>query len=216
LAELDPREGLSVNIQHGLSAWLRWFTGCRFAASFAADAKRVDVAVVWSIKPELDDLLIKAGEREDAVMLAFPAIDHESAIVPFLDTLRELPSRRWSWKAVPRDGGTVSINVEWRTMANDVSNVMGMAPLFTMPSTRRTPYLCLALWPGRKRFKKPGSLSFNDMPSHLDLDAHKDMLDGTKADVAKYYRGRPVEYVTFIVPKSVVPADRVETSVAPG
>ena len=210
----DALQDLSVTIQHGLSAWLRWFTGCRFAASFAADTKRVNVFGMWQLRPRLDDVLMEAGETENAVVVAFPAIDHEAALVRLLDELRALSSGRWSWSARKRDDATVSINVEWKTAAGDVSNVMGMAPIFTMPGTRRTPYACLALWPGRKRFKKPGALSFNDMPSRLDESAHKEMIEATKKDVAKFYGGRPVEYVTFIVPKHVVPEDRLEKASA--
>ena len=54
------------------------------------------------------------------------------------------------------------------------SVAMGLAPLLSMPVTRRAPFPAIALWPGkpRKKSKKGESVSFGDIPSPFEGTEH--------------------------------------------
>jgi hypothetical protein len=92
-----------------------------------------------------------------AAAQGFPAI----AVLPELRT-EDLVARqlvvlsrgaRWRVRRVPTprelDTDDVFVGLEWNTGRDGVwSSPMGLAPLGTMPPTRRAPYPCIAAWTG--------------------------------------------------------------------
>lgn len=51
---------------------------------------------------------------------------------------------------------------------------MGLAPLLSMPATRRAPHVALAVWPGKAMSSLEPDVAFKDIPSPFPSeDAHR-------------------------------------------
>ncbi|MCX4246567.1 hypothetical protein [Paraliomyxa miuraensis] len=79
------------------------------------------------------------------------------------------------------------VGLEWRTKAGLRSQVMGFAPLGSMPVSRRSPYVALSAWPGGhdNEFFDRGhaqSVSFADAPTGLrSREQHDDLWRKSEA-----------------------------------
>ena len=205
----DARERRDARLRVSLSAWLRTFTGCGFASSFAqatGDLRRLIIAAVdpWQdVGADLDTALAALGKEEKAALIVFPSIDREQDLLPLFDRLAK--TGRWKWKLLREDGETLPVQITWRTDWGCESMVMGFAPFLSMPETRRAPYVCLALWPGqRTKTKEEGIVSFKDMPSRLAPEQHKKLIESTLEGVDDILgEERSKEYVAFILPRRV-------------
>lgn len=205
----DARERRDARLRVSLSAWLRSFTGCGFASSFAqatGDLRRLIIAAVepWQdVGADLDTALVALGKEEKAGLIVFPSLDREQDMLPLFDRLTK--TGRWRWKLLREDGDELPVQITWRTDEGRESMVMGFAPFLSMPETRRAPYVCLALWPGqRTKTKEEGIVSFKDMPSRLPADQHKKLIDATLESVGEILgEDRSGEYITFILPRRV-------------
>jgi hypothetical protein len=92
---------------------------------------------------------------------------------------------------------------------------MGLAPMLSMPATRRTPYVAVALWPGPPR-KEKDWVGFIDMPSGLETDPHQRAFDSSGAvvsDILGDDGGTHWHEVAFRIPQSTYAA--IETSETP-
>lgn len=149
--------------------------------------------------------LMQFGVDKKAALIAFPDLQREEDVLQLLKRLTEVSDR---WRYEVRDGDPAPVSVYWRTEHGDESDALGLGPFLTMPETRRTPYVCLALWPGA-RSKSPADrpVSFMDMPSRLHDDEHSNLIARTKATVSEILgdeRATPKDYFTFLLPKRVI------------
>lgn len=68
---------------------------------------------------------------------------------------------------------------------------MGLAPLFSMPATRRAPYAGVALGPGAARVSRGGQVGFIDIPSGLKEPERRKALRETSAFVNQVFEEDP-------------------------
>ena len=163
----------------------------------------------WGRLEELaDDLtanLEQFGVDEHAALIAFPDLRQEGDVLQLLERLAGVSDR---WRYEIRDGDPAPVSVYWRTEHDDESDALGLCPFLTMPETRRTPYVCLALWPGARNKSPVGRpVSFMDMPSRLQEDQHSDLIATTRTTVSEILgddRAKPDEYFTFLLPRRIV------------
>lgn len=156
-------------------------TGCMFASSLAGHRARIATHVHVEADPlipvRLSDTLDVHGGAEQAVVLVFPRISSEPALVDLLNALAAEP--RWAIERLPRRSptGAVLVRLGWTTSDGATSDAMGFAPFASMPVPRRSPYVAIAIWPGARANPFRGSgrtpagrsdqVGFLDMPHDL-------------------------------------------------
>ncbi len=193
-----------------LRQWLaEGMTGCQFAKLLAQDRARI-VRVTFPGLASAEDVTrvfqLGAAGRLPAIAI-FTGIRTEEQLVEQLTLLAG--GDHWTITEEHPDGlvtDDVLVGIDWRVRDGLASSIMGLAPFATMPVTRRSPYVCLAGWPGEhdnphwKKFD-PGIVHFLDTDvSALELNAqkyrslNKASIDATKellselGDDAGYYR----------------------------
>lgn len=132
--------------------WLaRRLTGCHFAASLAGPRD----GILFSVFPSrasaevLDSFLDAAASQHLPAIGVFPAIRGEVQLVRQLETLAQ--GLRWTVSIEAPEALQTEdtlVGLRWRTPSGLSSSPMGLAPLSTMPVTRRAPHACIAAWPG--------------------------------------------------------------------
>jgi hypothetical protein len=204
-----------------MTAWLRAnITGCLFATRFAKEATgRIRPVVLTGalgathLTQQLDPVLRDAASHSEALLLIFPDLRTPVDVARLIDLFSA--DTAWTcdelkWKDHPRDDD-ILISVEWMTPTGHKTSAMGLAPLGSMPLTRRAPYVSIVLWPGgqenpyRQDTRKRVSLA--DMPHSLSREVHDNYWRQTEENKARYLDGqnegaaRP--RVTFCLPAEV-------------
>ena len=170
--------------------WLRkGFHGCKFAAKFASEPSGRVRAIILGTGSNLADqlqlALLNAATQKEALVVVFPDLRLDDDVARLIDTLSAHAA--WScsevrWKTHPR--GEALIRLEWQTPAKTRSVALGLAPLGTMPLTRRAPFVAIAVWPGGQEnqfFKHSGDhVSLADMPHSLDAETHETFWQSSK------------------------------------
>jgi hypothetical protein len=171
-----------------ITAWLRSdISGCLFAKKFASEsAGRLRLVVLSraledkELGGKLQVLLTDAADHKEAVILIFPDLRLDEDVARLIDLLAKHEAwscREVKWKEHAREH--ILIAIEWCTPSGYQSVAMGLAPLGTMPVTRRSPFVSVALWPDGKQNhcnQHPRSrVSLADMPHSLDCPAHENM-----------------------------------------
>ncbi len=166
-----------------LRQWLaEGMTGCQFARLIAQDRDRI-VRVTFPGLASAEDVTrvfeLGAAGRLPTVAI-FTGIRTEEQLVEQLMLLAAgdlwTISEEHPEELVTDD---VLVGLEWKVREGLASSIMGLAPFATMPVTRRSPYVCLAGWPGEhdnphwKKFEA-GIVHFLDTDlSTLGLNAPK-------------------------------------------
>lgn len=136
-------------------------TGCSFAGLAAKREGGILMAPFPGIASvaKLDEVLEYAGTQRLPAIVVLPGIRTEDQLVDQLLVL--VAGKRWRVYRVPTPAGLetddVFVGLEWLTATPDLwSSPMGLAPLGTMPPTRKAPYTCIAAWTGERlnRFRK--------------------------------------------------------------
>jgi hypothetical protein len=161
---------LSVIDEH-FSEWLG-ASPCRFARVFAGKKiirpVEIQVPLTAADVTNLDVLLDALAAANQVGLVLWPLLRSSADVVSVLRTL--IVSSRWKCHRVPwgkhsHDDAT-QVGLTWKTPLGDASSVMGFAPLGSMPVTRRSPYVAIAVWPGgRENPKHPspaGEVGFID------------------------------------------------------
>jgi hypothetical protein len=218
---MDPATNVRRWIQNG-------HTGCSFARALTRDEKpdkpaRITV-VSYHAAPlnveRLNQLFDQCAANGEPAIVAFPDIRSVPQLVALLGRLGE--DERWECtlttvEGFDRDDDLVRViwqapHQGWR------SEVMGLAPLLSMPVTRRAPYPGLALWPGAPSANRLFARD-PDKPDILDLldtthafapeavgSMKKESIEATKAmtadpsDKVGFYRS-----VAFVLPAGSFP-----------
>ena len=147
--------------------------GCVFASSFAAEG--VDGRISFATFPDLGSEAVAdinghldgCGRSDRAACMVFPSVTSAADIVGLLKLLAE--DQRWRCRRLEPESDL--LRLEWRTAFDRWSQTLGLAPLLSMPVTRRTPYVAIALWPGQAK-KAKDWVGFIDMPSKMAPKAH--------------------------------------------
>lgn len=183
------------SLEHAGRHFGRWLrsgsTACGFAQHFAGSAQLIAQVCLSGVPSasDLDDIFLGNSTRVPVVVI--PVIASERELVRFLQRLPH-DSDRWSIhrRDVSAPSGGVAVGIEWITANQQRSHVMGFAPLLTMPSTRRAPYVGLSTWPGAhanpfRQPRRPRAVSFIDAAHQLDQQEHDRMYAGTERAVAE-------------------------------
>lgn len=194
-----------------MKRWLREasFTGCSFAASFAKAGEKLFSHVITEaaaatklLATELAPPLAHAASQHHAALFIFPDLRTDNDVASVILNLCQ--DAAWQWHEEPwrkHGRGDVLISLQWRTPAGNLSTALGLAPLGTMPITRRAPYVCIVVWPGGHENPywptKGGNVSLADMPHDFNEEVHaamrseseaktKDLLDSHAEGAADY------------------------------
>tara|TARA_B100001750_G_scaffold241194_1_gene252206 strand:- start:686 stop:1333 length:648 start_codon:yes stop_codon:yes gene_type:complete len=175
-----------VTVGHPAKALVHFFKqvpGCAFASNFAREGIDGRIAFAELSEPDADTVddinasLDGCGVAERAACLIFPSVTTPDGIVDLLQRLST--DERWSCRRFERASDMLC--VEWRTASGRTSRALGLAPMLSMPVTRRAPYVAIALWPGQqKKRKQPREdVGFIDMPSNLDSKKHRALISAS-------------------------------------
>lgn len=207
-------------IQSHMRGFLRsTVTGCTFAA---VHAREIGDAVLYQVfvdplddelPGEVESFLDAAAQERAAAIVVFPELRSAEDICALLRLLQG--RERWRlesvpWKRHPR--ADLLLGLWWRTAAGDRTSVMGLAPLGTMPATRRAPYVALVAWTGgheNEHWTKrtPGEVGLVNMrlPSSLaPIDKYRAAFQTTRDTVkeikAALAEGAAEPNVAFCLP----------------
>lgn len=184
--------------------WLRAnITGCMFATKFASAGGAGTIrphVIIGSLEAthlaeQLEPLLNDAATHAEAVLLIFPDLRTPADVARLLRALGNYPT--WSVSRTSRkehERADLLVSLEWNTPTGNVTAAMGMAPLGSMPITRRAPYVCIVLWPGghenpfRQSDRKRVSLA--DMKHGLDEYTHEKFWTQSTSNKSAYLEGQ--------------------------
>jgi hypothetical protein len=160
-------------------------TGCSFAGLAANREGGILMAPFPGMASvtKIDEVLEYAGTQRLPAIIVLPGIRTESQLVDQLLVLAA--GDRWRVFRVPTPTGLdtddVFVGLEWLTATPELwSSPMGLAPLGTMPPTRKAPYTCIAAWTGERlnRFRK----GTDPVVHFLDADLTQYRLNDKKYD----------------------------------
>lgn len=189
-AEIDRRI-----VERSLAVWFKTGSGCVFASQFASGISARTAYATFSkadasVASDINDHFSAAGRDQRAAVAVFPSIATEKQLVKFIGSLRSDP--RWQCRSIESKLPDCSALVlEWQTEAGVWSRTMGLAPLLTMPVTRRAPFVAIAAWPGPPRKPNAKFVGFIDMPDDSDEAEHASKLKHTEARTAEHLAGDP-------------------------
>jgi hypothetical protein len=202
--------------QEHLALWLRSsLTGCHFATSFSS-TKPLKIDYYTPIS-EAIDLAAIAGfidgtaTNEVVAVVLFPSVRTPADLARTLVTLCGDP--RWqvgeeSWPKGRERPDSVALSLIRKTASGDISDAMGVAPLGTMPVTRRAPYVAIVVWGGshlNPHIRRTDHVGVASAPTGLDKAEHGRLMKITDQRVRELLR-EPAEdpewlrHVGFILP----------------
>lgn len=169
-----------------VATWLRVpsFSGCRFVQQLVStEQARADFAPLGPEVPSrLSRHLTTCASLGKVAIAAFPTIADEGGICELIEHLSTADG--WKCAEVPWPGERLMVAVRWRTGEGRWSKAMGIAPLLSMPPTRRAPYVALAVWPGEAVRSREPDVAFIDIPTPFATEQeHKQALHVTEAEV---------------------------------
>lgn len=183
---------------------------CHFVAQFSKDGRGIWWAKVEG-PPDADSLsgiLAEAEQNAELGAIVFPDFRTESDIRELLKML----SGASPWSVVQEDGewGELAFeqfDVSWTSEGyGEACSALGMAPLLSMPPTRRAPFVSLFVWPGPRRNnhrrKKSAVIGIGDMaPAEMDEGKYKDLSGRTRERARSLNGGSLNPAATFFLPK---------------
>jgi hypothetical protein len=196
--------------------------GCSFAQEAVKDGSGVAYVtfvgeVDDSTGAELNTALEQAATDGDLAIMIFPNLCSHVAVEALLTSLTI--DHRWSLQSTSehdRFGRAVrSDRLYWENASAEKVSIMGLAPMFSMPTTRRAPYVTLVAWPGsrantHKSFQSNGAIGIGDMPlrhklERLDRETYMSMVIDTRARVRELNGSRVAPETSFIFDAEVPP-----------
>lgn len=188
--------------------------GCSFAYEAVKDGRGVAYVtfvgeVDDSTGTELNTVLDQAATDDDLAIMIFPNLRAADEVEALLASL--VIDRRWSRQSTneqDRFGREVrSDRLYWENAGSEKVSIMGMAPMFSMPITRRAPYVTLIAWPGSRanahRKSQLPVVGIGDMPLRHNLQnlseaSYKSMVTDTRARVLELNGTRVAAEVSFV------------------
>ncbi|MBK8942891.1 MAG: hypothetical protein IPM79_36160 [Polyangiaceae bacterium] len=201
----------------------RWLsgrqTGCYFAARLAAKGRGASTIVIESADdragPEVEGAIDGAAAIMKPLLVLFPRMRTPADVAQHLVLLASRPRwslRRLAWRKIDRPGD-VPLSLLFKTHDGLTFAALGLAPLGSMPVTRRAPYVAMAFWGGgHENLHRPGAgveVGLPDIPTGLSAKQHDELWDKTTA-LTKALLADPPEdrfllrNVTFVLPRDVV------------
>jgi hypothetical protein len=223
-------------IEHFRNWLLRGLSGCTFAATLAGNENRAGIIAYAVIvgEPTEDDVpditaaIDSTEEAHKVAVLLFPHLRSAEDIARLIRMLCQ-QEPRWScykvdWRNHARDDA-VLLALPWMTRSGFVSDTMGFAPLGSMPVTRRSPYVALALWAGGHENpfmqKNSGpSVGISDTRHFLHKDQHKSLLKSSTEQTSAILSDpaddmEHLRKVAFCIPRDVAAKNEGMLSQAP-
>jgi hypothetical protein len=202
--------------QEHLGLWLRSsLTGCHFATSFSS-TKPLKLDYYTPISDAVDlgaiaGFIDGTAANQVVAVVLFPSVRTAADLARMLATLCQ--DSRWgvaesTWPKGRERPDSTALSLTWKTPNGEVSDAMGVAPLGTMPVTRRAPYVAIVLWGGphlNPHIKKTDRIGVASAPTGLDKAEHSRLMRITDDRVGELLR-EPAEdpvwlrHVGFILP----------------
>ena len=193
------------------------FSRCHFAGLFeTAERIRWTALLVDDGFGAIDSYAEFAGQESEFAAFVFPEVRDPISVALLIQRLAELP--RWEFEIRERDSApphTCSVALTWLTETGFRSEAMGLAPLGTMPATRRAPYTSVIVWPGgrdnpHKESRTDGVVGFIDGNHGLSKDAFETTLAETSDATRRVLRtdgekSKELYRIAFTLPASVRP-----------
>jgi hypothetical protein len=204
-----------------MRSWLRaGLSGCLFVPRLsAAGCTAIRFRSLPGPTDEQTPVLVDAAMREatedgKAIVLTFPFLKSAYDVATLLRTLAS--DRHWTCVERPgSDASILNVDATWQVNGDKFSRVMGLAPLGTMPLTRRAPYVALCAWAGghQNPWRQPvpdkprNAILFSDMPHGLDEATYKDLYEKSERrtqEMMAQVSERPPGYkLTFSLERAV-------------
>ena len=195
---------------------LRWLkgasSGCVFASKMAGS---LDMKTLEGGPSDFPPDREFRFSDEVPTLLLFPDITSPIAIAQMISVFRQRPE--WSSRLIELGGSDERLHValEWKTPKGLTSRTMGLAPLPTMPPTRRAPVVSIALWAGgmsNQYFQvgrsKRNWVSLADAGNEFTSQTHEHMWQSSRNSSAEFLvSDHPPERfrdVAFSLPASVL------------
>ncbi|HRE87512.1 MAG TPA: hypothetical protein PK095_00105 [Myxococcota bacterium] len=154
-----------------VARYVKRFSGCGFASSLVLRGV-LWVRVTHPVASDVRLAIETASLGSKAAGLVFPSIRTPAEIEEFVAEL--LTDERWVRQDVPRVPG--AFGLWWRSADMETTScAMGLAPLPSMPVTRRAPYTSLIVWDAgrqnpyakRRKGQPVDEIGLTDMPTGL-------------------------------------------------
>jgi hypothetical protein len=195
--------------------------GCYFAARLASKSRGLTTvisAVNETTGPVVEAAIDGAAAASEPQIILFPSMrtaTEVARLVARLAARRRWSLRRLTWRAAGR-ASDVPLSLRFTTQAGLTFAAMGLAPLGSMPVTRRAPYVAMVLWGGgHENPHRPSEgleVGLPDIPTGLSAKKHDELWDKTSALTKSLLADPPEERVllrnvTFCLPIDVVNAE---------
>ncbi len=203
--------------QEHLGRWLRSsLTGCGFATSFSSNRPlKLDYYTPIDEAIDVDAIggfVDGTATNEVVAVVLFPSIRTAADLVDALLALTR--DERWQladagWPVGQERADSTALSLTWRTKSGGLSDAMGIAPLGTMPVTRRAPYVAIVAWGGphlNLHIRPTDRVGVASAPTGLDKAEHGRLMRSTDETVRELLR-EPAEdlvwlrRVGFILPR---------------
>lgn len=189
--------------------WLnRGRAGCKFASVLASEPRLAYYVGQRPVADENPDAITahidRASRDRFVAIILFPRAREERDAARLVTVLAR--SDRWQLdtKALPKNqrgrSGIVGVMLGLTTQTGEVSYAMGFAPSGQMPTTRRGPYLGLALWAGPRSNPyfmagKEGMVKMAHAPHSLSEENHRNAWERTEDATAELLAEPPEDPV---------------------
>ncbi len=187
---------MSVDAAERLIKWLQIFSGCRFVGHLSSQ-QELNTAVIQcpddATPSEIGDFFNLCSENGEAGVAVFPDIQDFRELAALLNSFVKDPAWKLELGGNGPEGGTL-VALNFQTPEGKWSSTMGLAPLLSMPQTRRAPYVAIAAWPGKQTLSTGDEVGFIDMPTkHLDDDERSELVRESSENVETYLGADPDE-----------------------
>lgn len=189
---------MSGGADQNFGKWLRvGMTGCEFAKRLPALPERVAIEQHIGVDvpiARLNTVFDSHASAQRVAVAVFPSVTTDAAFISLMNALGR--DERWTLRRGAKtspDGG-VLLALEWRTPSGEISDAMGFAPLWWMPTPRRSPHVAIAAWPGSRSnpFRgrhptpraAPGQVSFLDASHGFEAARYEGLWAKTTKNVA--------------------------------
>lgn len=128
-----------------------------------------------------------AAQSKLFALAIFPLINSEAQLDELIQTLGA--DSHWKSREIGRDDDHRMVELRWTNPEGLECNAVGFAPSFSMPASRRAPYVAVGVWPGghdNQFLKTHGkTIGLADTIHDLDEQGYKHQFEITDAKVVE-------------------------------
>jgi hypothetical protein len=192
-----------AEIRQAAGRFLGWLKSgvpvCRFIAELNRKGRIQLVAYAKIPDPDTIHRQFAVARRNQKLALTvLPRIRSDGELARLFDALAVAERFALEERPSASTADAVGVDIYWRhDDASTWSSLMGFAPSWLMPSTRRAPYCAMALWPGGhdnpKRTKPDSFVGVGDMSHQIPQDKYSKLqrITRTELNALRTYPSEP-------------------------